>query len=294
MSISALSAVFTNANQSGTARLFGVGSNERTRKLPKSLMQSYGIHRNLSSATVYSTSRSDGTLVLFRPLFGFFDVGDFNGDYLQIANRRSSGSVFDVDSFSAHGFNDQARSMLFIAARKDTDEIRISFRDIFLNRWKQVIDAELAGTQAKRSGDPSLTWELWPTGVSYLSSSHQYLKVHQRLRIEIDWWPDYDASITYHLRLYLDGSGKLKGYVARWAYWVEGGIKSGSIADKLEPKVIAGMGTLNNELSTQLGLLSGFSFEDLYYLPGNQTSRAPTGVTKGTTLDDVTIVLDRV
>ena len=293
MSIAALSAVFTNSNQSGTARLFGVGASERTRRVPRSSMQTFGIYANLSSATVYSTSRSDGTLILFKPLFGLFDLGDYAGEFMQITNRSGSGSALDVDAFSAHAFNDQPRSMLFVAARKETDEFRISFRDIFLNRWKQVIDGELSGSEARRSGDPTLTWELWPTGVSHLSSSSQYLKVHQRLRIEIDWWPDYDASITYHIRLYLSGSGRLQAYVARWAYWVEGGVKSGSIADKLEPKVKDGMSTLNAELSDQLNLLSGFSFEDLYYLPGNQTSREPTGVRTGSTFDDVTIVLDR-
>jgi hypothetical protein len=293
MSLSMLASVFTNASQGGIARLYGVGSSERVRRVPKTSMQSNGIYGNLSSATVYRSSRSDATLLLFKPYLGLIDMGNYNGSYLQITNRRDSGSALDVDSFSAHGFNDQARSMLLVAARKDTDEVRVSFRDIFLAKWKQVIDGELSGSQAKRNGDPLLTWELWPTGISHLSPSQRYLKIHQRLRIEIDWWPDYDASITYHVRLYLDGAGKLKGYVARWAYWVEGGVKSGAIADKLEPKVIAGMGTLNDELATQLGLLAGFSFEDLYYLPGNQTSRAATGVRTGSTLDDVTIVLDR-
>ena len=53
MSISALSAVFTNVNQGGTARLHGVGTTERINRVPRSAMQSNGIYRNLSSATVY-------------------------------------------------------------------------------------------------------------------------------------------------------------------------------------------------------------------------------------------------
>jgi hypothetical protein len=293
MPLSMLSATFTGNDQTGTGRLFGVGSSERIRKVPRVSMQSSGIYRNLSSATVYSSSQSDSSLILFRPYFGLIDLGDYNGSYMQITNRRSSGSALDIDRFSTHGFNNQARSMLLVAARKDTDEFRVSFRDIFLSKWKEVLDTSLSGSPAKRKGDPAMTWQLWPSGISHLQSGEQYLKIHQRLRVEIDWWPDYDASITYHIRLYLDGGGRLKAYVARWAYWVEGGIKSGAIGDKLEPKVIAGMGTLNTELANQLGLLSSFRFEDLYYLPGNQTSRPPTGVSSGTTFDDVTIVLDR-
>ena len=255
-------------------------------------MQSNGIYRNLSSATVYSSSRADATLVLFGNFVNFFDMGDYAGNFVQITNRRSSSSALDIDRFADHGINNGAHSMLLVAASKDSDEFRLSFRDIFLDQWRTVIDGQLAGTQARRNGNPSLTWEMWPNNISHLSSNQRYLRIHQRLRIVISAWPDYDASITYHVRLYLDGSGRLRGYVARWAYWVEGGIKSGAIADRLEPQAIAGMSTLNDALETQLGALGGVRFEDLYYLPGRQLTRAPTGVITGTTLEDVTIVLD--
>lgn len=290
MSLSMLSTVFTNSHQSGTARLFGLGNSDRYNRVTSATMASFGIKNNLSSATVYASSSVDATLILFGPLFGFFDMGNFNGEFLQITNRRGAASALDVDRFSDYSFNDRARSMLLVGANRGT-EFRLSFRDLFLNQWKTMLDAELAGSQAKRKGDPTLTWEMWPSGISYLDPNRRYLKVHQRLRIEIDWWPDYDASITYHIYLYLDGGGHLRGYVARWAYWVEGGVKSGKIADKLKPKVISGMGTLNSALGDQLDGLSGFTLSALYYLPGRQLSRAPTGVLRGTTLDDVTIVV---
>jgi hypothetical protein len=130
---------------------------------------------------------------------------------------------------------------------------------------------------AKRYGDPVLTWEMFPKGISYLDENRMYLKVHQKLDIEINWWPDYEASITYHLFLHLDGAKHLKGYVARWAYWIEGGAKADNIEEKLKPAVISGMNTFNTELSKQLNALSPFTFSDLYYLPGNQTGPVPTG-----------------
>ena len=293
MSLAFLTSVYTGNNQTGTGRVFGLGQSARTRRLRRSQMQDFNIYNNLSSAIVHPTSRCDATVILFKRLLGFVDIGDFNGNYLQLTNRRSSGSELDVNAFSSLAFNNDAHSMLLIAARRETDEFRISFRDIFLDQWRSILDSQLSGSRASRNGDPPLTWELWPIGISHLSSSQQYLKIHQRLRVDIPWWPDYDASITYHIRLYLDGGGHLRAYVARWAYWVESGVKSGQIADQLEPQVIAGMNTLNSELGDQLAILSGFEFEDLYYLPGDQVSRAPTGTRTGTTFDDVTIVLDR-
>lgn len=291
MSLAMISSVYTGANQSGTARVFGVSSSQRYNALTSSELSSQGIYQNLSSATVYRSSRSDATLLLFRPPFSFLPAWpDFNGSFLQITNRKAnSGPELDVDSFSASGFNDQTTSMLLVAANKDT-ELRLSFRDLFLSRWRTTLDNQLAGSEARRQGDPTLTWEMFPSGISYLSSSRRYLKIHQRLRVELSWWPDYDASITYHLYLYLDGAGRLRGHVARWAYWVEGGIKSGAIGDRLRPQVISGMDTLNDQLGDQLGGLT-FTFADLYYLPGRQLSRPATGVLTGNTTDDVTIVL---
>ncbi|HSK81082.1 MAG TPA: hypothetical protein VLQ45_31805 [Thermoanaerobaculia bacterium] len=289
MSSAMLSSVFTGTNQSGTSRLFGVSSSQRYTAVPTSEMVSNSIFRNLSSATVFSSSRADATVLLFRPLVPFLSMGDYNGFFLQLTNRRDAGSELDVNNFTGQSFDNLAENILFVAANKDT-EIRLSFRDLFLNQWRTLLDGQLAGSEAQRDGDPTLTWEMFPVGISHLDSSLRYLKIHQPLDIVLDWWPDYNASITYHIFLFIDGAGRLRGNVARWAYWVEGGIKSGGIADELEPKVIAGMDTLNEELANQLDALS-FTFTDLYYLPGRQTSRAPTGALTGTTFDDVTIVL---
>ena len=169
-------------------------------------------------------------------------------------------------------------------------EVRLSFRDLFLQKWKDEIDPLLGG-DANRIGDPTLTWAMFPQGVSHLDPNRKYLKIHQKLNINVPWWPDYEATITYHLYLYLTGSGQLRGHVARWAYWVEGGIKSGQIADRLEPTVISGMGNLNARLGDELEAFSSFNFEDLFYLPGNQTSRRSTGAWSGWTTSDVTIVV---
>lgn len=290
MSLSMLSMVSTGNSLTGTSQLFGVGSSGRYNHFNSSEMINFGLYNNLSSGIVYASGSVDATLILFKPFMNLVDLGSFNGDFMQISVRKNSGSPVQVNQFSDHGFNNAPRSAMVVAANRGT-EFRLSFRDLFLDQWRTMLDAQLAGSQARRHGDPSLTWEMWPTGISHLSSSSMYLKVHQRLDIVIDWWPDYEASLTYHIYLHLDGEGHLRGHTARWAYWVEGGIKSGGIADALEPAVIAGMGSLDDALDTQLEALSGVSFSGLYYLPGRQLTPAATGVMTGNTLQDVTIVV---
>ncbi len=290
MPLSVIASVFTGNNQTGTGQLLGVGTTPRYNRIPSSSMLSMNIHRALSSATVYSSSTADATVILFAPMVPFLSTPDYTGLFMQLANRRNAGSELDVDRFSDHGFNNLATSALVVAPNR-AFEVRLSFRDLFLERWKDVIDAELT-SGAKRHGDPLLTWEMWPSGISHLDSNRCYLKVHQRLDIELHCWPDYEASITYHIYLYLDGSNHLRGNVARWAYWIEGGAKADDIEDELRPAVISGMDTLNTELTNQLGDYSSLSFSDLYYLPGNQLSRAPTGVMTGFTASDVTIVVE--
>lgn len=285
MPLSMLSTVFTGSNQTGAGRVFGLGKSHVYHAIGRSDMSSSGILNDLSSATVFSSSDCDATLLLFGPTSS--SDPDYTGTFQQITNRKDAPHELDVNLPSA--INDKAASMLLVGANRGI-EIRQSFRDLFLARWNSTLDAQLHGSQARRQGNPVLTWEMFPKGISYLDSSRRYLKIHQPLKIVLDWWPDYNANITYHLYLYLDGGKRLRGYVARWAYWVESGIKSGAIAKSLEPKVISGMSTLNSQLNDQFNTIT-FQFSDLYYLPGRQMSRAPTGMISGTTWDDTTIVL---
>lgn len=286
MPLDALAGIYSGPSQSGTSRFYGVGHSSRYSLIRGSELSAHGLHRTVSSVRVFGSSTCDPALLVFSSPLPFISFGDFNGMFIQITNTGSS-----EDNVNLSGsFNNSMTSGLLVA-RNRPSEFRVSFRDVFLERWKDVIDGELSGG-AKRDGDPSLTWEMFPTSVSYLDSDKFYLKVHQRLDIEMPWWwPDYEASITYHIRLYRSGSN-VRAYVARWAYWIEGGVKADDIEEVLAPAVISGMDTLDNELETQLSALDFLDVEDVYLLPGRQLGNPTDGAWSGTTFSDVTIVLE--
>lgn len=289
MSVSALAAIFDGPNETGTGQVYGVAATQRYHRIPNSELAAFGLNGTISSTTEFSSPTANSSLVLFGSPWPFITFPDYNGAYVQLTNAHS-GSELDTN-LAGLGFDNQAQSALLVAEARGP-EFRLSFRDLFLTKWNTMLDSQLSGTQASREGDPLLTWEMFPVGISYLDPNSMYLKIHQPIHISIDWWPDYEASITYHLFLYLDGAKHLKGYVQRWAYWVEGGVKSGQIASKLKPQVIAGMNTLNTQLASQLSLVGGIAFKDLYYMPGKHTTAPGTGVVKGSTWDDVTICLE--
>lgn len=286
MSLAALSSLHADPNRGGTAAFFGLGHSERYRRIPRSTLQARNLDRRISSARAFTSSSVDTLQVLFGSPVPFVTFRDYTGLYQQVGNPKGASSS---DTVNLGFLDDRATSGLLIGTRR-RPEFRQSFRGAFLNEWRSTIDGELAGSQASRDGDPTMTWEMFPSGISHLDNDLTYLRIRQDLHISVPWWPDYKAWIQYHLRLFITG-GNLRGFVARWEYWVESGIKSGAIGDRLRPKVIAGMDTINGVLGDRLSDFDGFNLRDVYYLPGNQTGSGAPDQT-GTTWDDVTIVVE--
>lgn len=286
MSLSFLAIGYQHINRGGLARLFGVGNSARYNHINEDLLGQLSFDAILSSIQVNASSSAIANVILFSNYIGgFANIGSFAGDFKQIGVAKNGGPAFA--NATDFGFNDRTRSLMLINTSRGP-EFRVSFRDQFLDTWNQTIDGQL-GSQASRKGDPLMTWAAFPEGMSYLSPSQIYLQITQSLNINIDWWPDYDASITYHLYLYLDGARKLQGYCQRWSAWVESGIKSGEIMNRLWPKVVAGVSTINQTLSTNFARLP--AFKDFYYLPGRQLGPV-TGISSGNTWDDVTLAFE--
>jgi hypothetical protein len=281
MSINIIGLLYSASNLTGESLLVGVGKNNRYNPISADLLSGRGLANNIHSLELFDSNISDGNIILFQNK-------DFSGEFGQESDARATGNA-------GWNYSGPSASAIVVASnRAGFKETRLSFRNIFLQQWNSFLDKKLAGGQASREGDPTLTWEMFPANVSWLDTNMTYLKIYQPLHISIDWWPDYEASMTYHFFLYSDGNHHLRAAGARWAWWVESGAKSGKIGDKLGPQVSSGLTDLQNELNTQFQSFDGLlgNVTDVYYLPGSQPNPVGTNVLFGKTTDDITIVIE--
>ena len=200
MAVSFLAVVYEHTNRKGRARLMGLPNGNRYRAFNIDDLEEWDLQDLISSADVYGTGSGAANLLLF-------EHDGYRGAFRQLVRRQASGPT--SANLTDVGLNDKVSSILLVRSAED-DEFRLSFRDLFLQEWKDRIDPAL-GSQATRQGDPVMTWEMFPEDVSFLSSTRTYLKIHQNLRIDVPWWPDYDASITYHIELYRNAAGRPRG-----------------------------------------------------------------------------------
>lgn len=76
----------------------------------------------------------------------------------------------------------------------------------------------------------------------------------------------------------------MRGHVSHYGAWVEGGILTGKLLDRLMSEIPGAIGSINARIASALSLVSAFTFVGLYYLPG-------TVAATGNTNDDVSLVL---
>jgi hypothetical protein len=289
MSAEFTATLFSGSSWNGSSIIVGVASGNRYFRMNSAQLQSSGFFKNIRSEEPVATTEADANVILFtNSFFNVVSAPDYAGQFLQVSAAASFGDAF----WTFPGF--QAASVLLVAGnRKGHTELRVSFTTIMLNKWKQLLDAQLAGTQASRDGDPTLTWEMFPAGISYLSPQGTYLKISQPLHISMPWyWADYAASMTYHILLFIDGAHHLRAFGQRWAYWVESGAKAHEIGGELKPKMKAGLSTLVDQVNNSLKAFDKTPINDVYYLPGNQVQPIGTNFLTGTTIDDITIVIE--
>jgi hypothetical protein len=281
MAVEFAGTLFAHKNKKGASLLVSVSHAHRYSIVTSGELMGMGLHDNIHSVELVTTSEADGNLVLLNG-------NNFSGSFVQLTAAASFGdAMWNPDG--------HARSVILVAGkRQGKSEVRLSFRDQFLHQWEKFLDDKLAGGRASRHGKPTLTWEMFPASMPPLDPEHIYLKIHQRLHISMPWpYVDYAASMTYHIHLFVNGQHRLRASGARWSYWVESGIKAGHISGDLEPKVKGGLPTLVHQVNANLSKLdSTASISGVYYLPGKQLTPLGTGSLTGHTSDDVTIVVE--
>jgi len=192
-----------------------------------------------------------------------FTENHFLGTYLSLNMQEGWTSWW---SYVGDSLNDQIESALLVNRNKN--ELVVGLKDQIADDFKTGMDAQLAGTQVSRNGDPRIYTTFWPG----YDPGKMFVSIEQGLNVAVDWWPDYDAQVRYDIELALDGAGTVQGWVA-WVYvWVEGGIFSGDIFDSLQPQLVNGASTLTTKIQEKLAIFSSFHFSSLYLLPGTPPS----------------------
>jgi hypothetical protein len=259
---------FTKLDQKGQSYTDGAGGNLRYSRTPFWEFLGAGVSGAVSSVRVLPGPGAPA-LILFQDQSPF---ASFDGVFMQFTN--ASQEIFDLDlAGDLAAFNNKASSMLVVQTQLDP-EFRFSFAEKVVPEWNNFLDDTLP-SDVERVGDPSVRWVAFPENDEHLNPDRIYVRIKQNLNVVLENWSDYDATISYWVRFRADG-GKAVASVAKWAYWVEGGIFSGAIADELEPKVKNGATDLKDKLNTALGAVpSGVAA--VYMLPGNQVTQIDEG-----------------
>lgn len=265
----AKAAVYTKFDQTGQSYADATDDNLRYARTPLYEFLGTGVYGGVSSISV-APGAGAPALILFRdniyvPLVGF------DGEFMQFTN--ASDVTFHLDlAGDLQAFNNAATSMLVVQTQL-ADEFRISFQTTVVPEWNDFLEETLP-SNIQKVANPTVRWVAFPQDQPYLSSNRVYVRIKQKIIVELENWFDYDASFTYWIRFRAE-DGKARASVSQWSYWVEGGIFTGSIADELEPKVDSGADDVTEKLNSALDALSGVT--SVYLLPGNQTAEVAEG-----------------
>jgi hypothetical protein len=193
-------------------------------------------------------------------------------------------------NYVGNDFNDKTESALIV--RRFPRETPPLSLDSLVQKSK-IIDIINATPKVRPDGDPIFTWDMWPAGgpsndwhPNDVNSIFIYVIVP--IMVHTPWpYPDYHAQARYWIFLYVDGNGKLQGYVAYWGYWVEGGSISGDVEAGLRDAIPGTIPQVNALVGQAISLANaGGTYSYVYYLPGRFQLA-------GNVFDDVTVVAVR-
>ena len=138
---------------------------------------------------------------------------------------------------------------------------------------------------------------MWPPGGDDHPNEpdKRFVQIKIPVEAEVDNWWNYDAEIWLWFYLYIGanffGGGNLKGYLAYYGAWVEGGIFTDDVLDGIMNALQKKVGEIDSQLDSLLSQINVFApFTAVYLLPGNQEQFNGTYM-EGHVEDNVSMVL---
>lgn len=225
-----------------------------------------------------------------------FEHAGFTGRYQNHGVRvppGSNGQVEDGVSYVGDDFNDITSSILVVRRfASETAPVSISG----LIKPGDLIDIVNQQSGISAAGDPTITWDLWPSGPTSSIDWHpsdpqkRFIYVIVPITVHTPWpFPDVDGQVRYWIYLHVDGEGQLQGYTAYWGYYVSSSCFltrciTNDLASALAQAIPGTTGQVDRLVANALGLANlGGPFRFTYFLPGK-------GQFTGSTWDDVTVV----
>jgi hypothetical protein len=191
-----------------------------------------------------------------------FEHSNFDGRFAALNVVSAGGSSWW--SYIGDALNDKVSSSLIVARAPQAAETEVALRQQVASRFASLFDAETAGTQLSRSGDPRVYGTFFPDD----DPTRIFATINQDLNVEINNWPDYDANVRYDIEFYLSSVGHLRGY-ARWSrVWVESGIFHDKVLGEIAPRLHAAKSKITSAIQAQLAAFSTSVFSAVYLLPG--------------------------
>ncbi len=250
------------------------------RRIRKSVLDDANLNDRISSLYVdASADEVAGDVILFQN-------DRFFGRYARFTTTPGSPTTRNCINYVGDFINDRTSSILVV--RRYANELPPTPLGSLVSR-DDIEGFVNAVSGISMRGDPVFTWDMWPQGGDDHPNDpdRRFIEIKIPVTVDVPHWFDYDAEIRYWLYLYINGSGLLRGYVAYYGAWVEGGILSGEILDQIMDQLPDTIGTVESFLSDALDMANILGpFERQYFLPGEAGST-------GNTNDDVSIVLVR-
>jgi len=241
-------------------------------RISKTWLSNVSLHDRISSLRLGASNNEQGGRVIL------FQHDRYRGRYATFDANRNSTS--QIPNLQAPNFNDITSSALIV--RRHTGElppipIGALGRPGIRERIRDQIDDI---PRLRPRGEPIITWDMWPAH----APSQKFIYVRIPVRVDVPNWFDYDAEIRLWLYLYVNSAGRARGYVAWYGCWVEGGVLSEKIKDRLMDEIPGALGDVQLMLNEAISNLDAFDLVGLYYLPGRAHGT-------GNVEDDCSIVL---
>jgi hypothetical protein len=102
--------------------------------------------------------------------------------------------LVDDEYHAAKAWNNAASSMMLVHTAQGP-EVRLRATTTLTPTWNTFIDGQLTASSGgaatvARKGNPKWRWVPFPIGIEHLSPKRIFLRVHQRLHITLENWPD--------------------------------------------------------------------------------------------------------